>query len=148
MQWIFASYWYWFSLAAALLLLEILIPGIFLLWLGLGAIGVGVLLLLFPNAELAWQLAMLISSMSLSVLAGLKWQRKIISQQPATLNLGLEGYLGRSAIVIQDFNQGRGRIRLDDSSFPAKAIDFDAKAGQQVVISTIEENIFVVSLAQ
>lgn len=143
---IFDSYWYWFSLAALLLLLEIIVPGIFLLWLGIGAGFVGTFLLLFPQAGLAWQLFALIISISAAVALGLKWQKKILKTQPATLNLGLEGYLERTAVVSQTFSQGRGRVSIDDSSFPALCTaDYPLEIGQAVVIVAIDEASFVVA---
>lgn len=142
---IFDSYWYWFSLAALLLLLEIIVPGIFLIWLGMGAAFVGVFLVIFPQADLAWQLFALVVSISGAVALGLKWQKKILKTQPATLNLGLEGYIERTAVVSQEFNQGRGRVRIDDSSFPAISEDDPLEVGQAVSIIAIQDNRFVVA---
>jgi len=142
---IFDSYWYWFSLAALLLLLEIIVPGIFLIWLGMGAAFVGVFLVIFPQADLAWQLFALVVSISGAVALGLKWQKKILKTQPATLNLGLEGYIERTAVVSQEFNQGRGRVRIDDSSFPAISKDDPLEVGQTVTIIAIQDNRFVVA---
>ncbi|MDM7858393.1 NfeD family protein [Thiopseudomonas acetoxidans] len=143
---LFDSYWYWFSLATLLLLLEIIVPGIFLLWLGVGASFVGVFLLLFPQAGLAWQLFALIVSISAAVALGLKWQKRILKSQPTTLNLGLEGYLERTAVVSQAFSQGRGRVSIDDSSYPAIcAEDCTLEVGQAVVIVATQETSFVVA---
>ena len=41
--------WNWFILAALLLLLEVLMPGVFMLWLGLSAILVGII-----STAIAW----------------------------------------------------------------------------------------------
>lgn len=143
---LFESYWYWFSLAALLLLLEIIVPGIFLLWLGIGAGFVGAFLFIFPQAGIAWQLLALIVSISAAVALGLKWQKKILKSQPATLNLGLEGYLERTAVVSQAFNQGHGRVSIDDSSFPAVYTgDEPLEIGQTVVIVATKEAGFVVA---
>lgn len=143
---LFDSYWYWFSLAALLLLLEIIVPGIFLIWLGMGAAFVGIFLVFFPQAGLAWQLFALVISISAAVALGLKWQKKILKTQPTTLNLGLEGYLERTAVVSQAFNQGRGRVSIDDSSFPAVYTgDEPLEIGQTVVIVATKEAGFVVA---
>ena len=47
------SYWHWWVLALALLILEALVSGFFLLWLSVAAGFVGLTLLLYP--ELSWQ---------------------------------------------------------------------------------------------
>ncbi|MCK9238752.1 MAG: hypothetical protein M0P46_11835, partial [Thiopseudomonas sp.] len=69
--------------------------------------------------------------------------------QPATLNLGLEGYLERTAVVSQAFNQGRGRVSIDDSSFPAVCTGGEPlEIGQTVVIVATKEASFVVAAKQ
>lgn len=78
LEWIFASYWYWFALALVLLALEIVLPGIFLLWLGLGTALVGAFLLAFPQATPEMQLLALAISITLAVAMGLKWQKKLL----------------------------------------------------------------------
>ncbi len=140
---IFSSWWHWLIAAALLLILEILVPGIFLLWLGLGAALTSLFLLLFPDAGPAWQLLALATSIGVSVLAGLKWQKKLIRRQPTHLNQGLDGYIGQHALVSQDFAQGLGRIRIEDSSWPALC-EQPLTAGQRVTIRAVEEGYFQV----
>lgn len=143
MSLMFASYWYWLLAALLLLILEILVPGIFLLWIGLGAALVGLFLLLWPNAGPEWQLFALACSICLSVGAGLFWQRKLLRREPATVNRGLEEYLQQTAQVSQSFNQGHGRIRIDDSSWPARC-EQPVDSGQLVKIIAIDNGLFVV----
>lgn len=142
---IFASYWYWLFLAVFLLLLEALLPGIFLLWLGLGAAMVGIFLLLVPQAGLAWQLFALVLSISAAVAAGLKWQKKTVRSQPNSLNQGLEGYIGRTARVSQAFSHGLGRVSLEDSSFPARTDETTLELNQVVTITGIHGAGFIVA---
>ncbi len=144
LEFIFASYWYWFVAACLLLILEIVVPGVFLIWLGLGAAATGFFLLLFPQAALAWQLLALIISISASVLLGLQWQRRLLKRNPPSLNQGLDGYIGRSAQASQNFQQGRGRIRLEDSSYPAICHGSAISSGQQVLVVAVENDVLVV----
>lgn len=141
---LFSSWWYWLIGAAVLLILEIIVPGIFLIWLGLGAALTGLFLLVFPDAAPAWQLLALAASICLSVVAGLKWQRKLIRHQPTTLNQGLDGYIGQLGQVNQPFIQGQGRISLDDSSWPALC-DAPLSGGQRVRITAVENGYFRVT---
>lgn len=134
---VFDSYWYWFSAALLLLLLEVVIPGAFLMWIGLGAAGVGVFLLAFPQAALAWQLVALAVSVTVAVLVGARWQSKSRHKQPQSINQGLESYVGRQAVASDDFIQGRGRVRLDDSSFSAYS-EVPVVAQQLVIIVAME----------
>lgn len=142
---IFDSYWYWFSAALLLLLLEVLIPGAFLMWIGLGAAGVGVFLFIFPTISLVWQLLALAISVTVAVLFGAAWQKKSRQQNPHGLNQGLESYIGRYATVSDDFVQGQGRVRLDDSSFTAYG-EGNIKAQAQVIILAVDDLGFKVQL--
>lgn len=145
---VFDSYWYWFSAALLLLLLEVLIPGAFLMWIGFGAAGVGVFLLLFPTAALAWQLIALAVCVTASVLLGVAWQRKNRHHHVHGLNQGLDSYVGRSAKASQEFTQGRGRVRLDDSFFTAySTLDQQINAHDQVTIIAVDEKGFHVQRA-
>lgn len=141
---LFSSYWYWFIAAVILLILEILMPGVFLLWLGLGAAIVGLFLLVVPGAGLAWQLLVLAVSICIAVAAGLKWQKKLLNHQPHVLNQGMEGFIGRSALVSQAFQHGRGRIRLEDSTYTASCEVTDLAEGQPVEIVAVDGNKLVV----
>lgn len=144
LQFLFASYWYWFIAATGLLILEIILPGIFLVWLGLAAALVGLFLVLVPDAGPAWQLAVLAGSICLAVAAGLQWQKKLRRQQPNHLNQGLEGFIGRSARVSQSFQHGQGRIHLEDSSYAASS-STELAEGQMAVIVAVEHGKLVVS---
>lgn len=140
---IFASHWYWLIAAAVLLLLEIIVPGIFLIWLGLGAALVGLFLLVVPGADPAWQLLALAVSICIAVAAGLKWQRKLVRQQPSELNLGLEGFIGRTAVVSQAFEHGLGRVRLEDSSYAARCQE-QPEVGQPVQVTGTDGHSLIV----
>lgn len=142
---IFDSYWYWLSAALLLLLLEVLIPGAFLMWIGLGAAGVGVFLFIFPAAALAWQLIALAVSVTAAVLLGVAWQKKSRHQNPHGLNQGLASYVGRHAKASQDFVQGQGRVRLDDSSFVAHS-DEPITTQQAVRIIAVDAQGFKVEI--
>ena len=62
--------WSWWVLGMVLLAAELMVPGFFLVWIGLAAILVGVLtLLLWQSAFMTWQVQMLI-------FAALAWPRK------------------------------------------------------------------------
>ncbi len=51
------DYWHWLILSVLLVILEIFSPGVFLIWMGLAAGLVGLLLLAFP--ELGWHYQLL-----------------------------------------------------------------------------------------
>src|SRR5690554_2711758 len=127
---IFSSYWYWLILALALLALEMILPGIFLFWLDLGAAAVGLFLLLFPEAGPAVQLLVLVISMLASVAAGLKWQIGNRKNKPAKISLGMDSYVGKTATVSTAFSGGQGRVSIDGSSSHALSSTQELVAGE------------------
>lgn len=145
---IFASHWYWLIAAAVLMILEIIIPGIFLIWLGLGAALVGLFLLVVPNADPAWQLLALAVSTCLAVAAGLTWQKKLVRQQPSSLNLGLDGLVGQPARASQNFVHGQGRVHLEGTSYPALCRSSSPTKGQPVQVVAVENGFLVVAAQQ
>ena len=50
MEWINdITYWHWLILAVALIILEILMPGAYFLWMGISAAAVGAAMFIFPG---------------------------------------------------------------------------------------------------
>ena len=64
-----SAYWDWWLLGLVLIILEMLLPGTFMVWLGSAALVVGLLVLLFPDLGWQWQwlLFALLSLASLSL---------------------------------------------------------------------------------
>jgi membrane protein implicated in regulation of membrane protease activity len=113
--------WNWWILGIALLILEALVPGVFLFWIGLAAIVTGVLsLALWETSFWVWEMqAFVFAGLSLaSALLGLRFMRhaKEESEEPL-LNKRSESLVGRSAVLIEAISQGKGRIKLDDTTW-------------------------------
>lgn len=65
-------FWHWWVLAALLVILEILRPAFFFLWLGFAAAAVGFLLLVFPNTP---PRAQVITFGCLCLVAAVAWRQ-------------------------------------------------------------------------
>ena len=50
------EWWHWIVLGLCLSIAELAVPAFFIIWFGIGAIGVGLLLLIFPAISVAAQL--------------------------------------------------------------------------------------------
>jgi len=131
--------WSWWILGLIFLGLEILIPGVFLLWIGLAAIVVGALSIpLWGAAFWGWQLQLLIFAV-LAVALALVGRRlsgsNAESDQPM-LNRRVEGLVGRTATLEEAISDGQGRIRLDDTTWIVQGPDLPA--GTKVRITTAQ----------
>ena len=137
--------WNWFILAVALLILETMIPGVHFLWFGIAAIVIGFLAL---ATGLAWQWQVLAFGL-ISVLT-VFWVRKYvrpdvtISDQP-DLNVRGQQYVGRSLVVEQAIQNGRGKVRVGDSTWVVEGPD--APAGARVTVTGAKGTVLVVERA-
>jgi len=134
LEWIVSlGSWNWFILAALLLLIEILAPGMFMLWLGLSAILVGII---SSAVVWSWQ-AQLIAFAVFAIASVPAWRhfaRKV--EKPADspfLNRRAEGYVGREFTLDKPIVGGVGTIRIDDTVWRVSGPD--SPAGTRVKIA-------------
>ena len=103
----------WLAAGLALLLLEALAPGAFMMWLGLAACGTGLVALASGiGFELQVITCAVLAAISLSI--GLR-----LRHRPARLNTQQAGLAGRSATALS-FQGREGRVRLGDSDWAAR----------------------------
>ena len=137
--------WNWFILAVVLFILETMKPGVHFLWFGLAAVVVGFLALVIG---VAWPWQVLAFGL-ISVLA-VFWVRKYarpdmaISDLP-DLNVRGQQYIGRSLVVEQAIQNGRGKVRVGDSTWVVEGPD--APAGARVTVTGAKGTVPVVERA-
>lgn len=136
--------WNWIILGTVLLALEIVTPGVYLLWLGIAAVITGLVSFALWDAGFwSWQvqiLAFLVLSI-VSVLAG----RRVFpttgtadTDQPLLNQRELQ-LVGRTATLEEPIVEGRGRIRLGDTQWRVSGPDLPAGARVRVVAATSGE---------
>ncbi|MBP1848924.1 NfeD family protein [Rhizobium halophytocola] len=128
--------WSWWVAGLVLLAAELAVPGVFLVWIGLGAIATGVLSLLLWGADLwSWQVQLLVFA-ALSVVSILIGRKFLASGSSTTdepfLNQRGASLVGRTATLQEAIVNGRGRIHLDDTTW--SVIGPDTAAGSTVRI--------------
>ncbi len=129
--------WSWWLLGLLLLAAELLLPGVFLVWIGIGAIATGILsLLLWESALWGWQIQFLVFA-ALAVAATLLGRRLLSRADLATdeplLNQRGASLVGRTATLQEPIAEGRGRIRLDDTYWPVLGPDLAVGTRVRVV---------------
>lgn len=113
--------WIWLIAGLLLLAAELLLSGVFLIWIGIAALITGVLsLFLWPFGFWSWQLQILLFAVLsfISILIGksaLK-RREEKSDQPL-LNQRTASMIGRTAVLSEAIVNGRGRIHIDDTTW-------------------------------
>jgi inner membrane protein len=131
--------WAWIILGVIIAGLEILVPGIYLLWIGLGAAATGVVLARYPDLPLAWQMLVFAVSMVSSIGIGFWIQRRSGRSRGARLlNREMKAMIGQSYVALTPFEVGHGRIKVLDSSYAALS-DEAIAAGDVVEVVAIED---------
>ena len=132
-----AVYWHWWVLAVVLIILEILSPAVFFLWLGISAAVVGLLMLLLPG--MGWELQMLLFAV-FSVASVALWRYYLKSHPTASdqprLNRRGEQYIGRTFTLHEPIVNGYGKVKVDDSTW--KIIGDDCPEGVKVRVTGVD----------
>lgn len=122
--------WGWWALGLVLLAAEVVAPGMFLVWIGIAAILTGaVSLLLWEASFWVWQVQLVCFAL-LSVLAVFAGRRLMArtaetSDEPLLNQRGAR-LIGRTAVLEKPIAEGRGRIRLDDTTWTVSGPDLPA----------------------
>ncbi|MGL5839639.1 MAG: NfeD family protein [Sphingorhabdus sp.] len=130
------QHWIWLALGFGLAAIEMLIPGFFLMWLGLAALIVGMLTWALP-ISLPLQVALFAILSVLTVYAGKRFlaNNPIDSTDPKLNDRGAR-LTGEVVTVVQAIQDGRGRVRVGDSEWNARGAD--AATGSRVRVTGIE----------
>ena len=132
----------WMIFAALLGIAEIILPGVFLIWVSLAALATGVITLL-TGIDLTLQLGVFAVAAVLSTYAGRRWymQNDVASDDPL-LNQRASRLIGEVVPAATPFENGRGRIIVGDSEWPARGPDLPK--GAKVRITGSDGNALVV----
>ncbi len=113
----------WAALAIGLAIAEMLVPGVFLIWLSLAAGLTAVVALLLPVSAPFQLLAFAILSV-LSMFGGRLWYlARPVEPEDPLLNDRAARMIGRKVVVIEAITHGEGRVRVDDGTWPASGPD-------------------------
>ncbi|AZO11654.1 MULTISPECIES: NfeD family protein [unclassified Mesorhizobium] len=129
--------WNWMVLGFVLLVLEIVAPGVFMLWIGIAALIIGAAsLLVWEAAFWTWQLQVLaflvLSLVSAFIGKKVVSDRNANADQPLLNRRGAQ-MVGRTATLAEPIKNGRGRIRLGDTLWRVSGPDLPV--GTQVRVT-------------
>jgi len=147
MDWLesIGAHWVWLTLGLVLATLEMLVPGVYLIWLALAAIATGILTALF-DISVPMQI---VDFVFLSLIAAYSARRffrdrQIESADPLMNNRGGR-LVGETALLATAIENGSGRVRVGDGEWIAHGPDM--AAGSRVRITGSEGAILLVEPA-
>ena len=125
--------WAWIALGLALAAFEMIVPGVYLIWLAVAALATGALTFVF-DFGVAVQV---IDFVSLSLIAVYS-ARRVFSEQPIQssdplLNNRVGRLVGQTGTVTVAIEHGEGRIHQGDSDWTARGPELPAGARVRIV---------------
>lgn len=130
--------WLWLIGGVLLLIMEIIAPGFFLVFLGAAAIATGLFTVLFDLGT-ASQLALFALYAVISVMLGRRfYANQATDSADPLLNDRAGRLVGRVVTVVQQVDDHGGRVRVGDSEWSARG--GPAAAGERVRITGIDGN--------
>lgn len=116
-------HWLWLIVAAALGIAELIVPGVFLIWVAAAAAGTGLLTLMF-GVGLAFQFALFALLSIGSVYAGRRWYAAHpVETSDPLLNNRAARLIGRTVTVASAIEHGEGRVKVGDSVWNCRGPD-------------------------
>ncbi|MDX1704047.1 MAG: NfeD family protein [Altererythrobacter ishigakiensis] len=138
----FDAHWVWIAIGLILAALEMLVPGVYLIWLAVAAIITG-LLTFGLDLGLPSQVVIFVSLSLISAFSARRFLRDSpIESSDPLLNQRGGRLVGEMAVVTQAFEGGTGRIKYGDSEWLARGPDLGV--GERVRITGSNGTVLVV----
>ena len=140
------EWWHWVVLGLCLSLAELAIPSFFIIWFGIGAVGVGLLLLFMPGLSLAVQL---LAWAAASGALAAAWFRCFLPKTRTRVGTSADSVAGETGILIDELpSNGRSKVRFQKPILGADVWECYAErhldAGERVRVIAVEGNFFKV----
>ena len=126
--------WNWLIVGLALMILELLAPGVFMVWLGLAALLAG---LVAFAVEPSWQIQILVfaffTAAAVPVWRRFARHRSSASDSNPFLNRRTDALVGREFTLEKPIVDGDGTIRIDDTIWRVRGPDVAAGSRVRIV---------------
>ncbi len=144
------EWWHWVVLGLCLSIAELVVPAFFIIWFGIGALLIGLLLLVAPDLTFASQLVIWAVVSSLLVLV---WFRYLRPRTMTVIGTSAANVVGEIGVLVSDLcPNSRGQVRFQKPILGADAwecyADESIKAGERVRIVAVEGNYIKVEAAK
>lgn len=134
-------WWYWAIIGLGLIVIELVMPVNFFLWLGLASLALSGAVMLLPTISIPFQIILFCILAFVFTYGGKRW---IKSHSPAESFLNKRGThnIGKTFILDAPIVDGRGHLNIDDTLWMIQGGDMPK--GAHIVVVAIEGNTLVV----
>lgn len=123
----------WLTVGVVMCIAEMVVPGVFLMWIGIAALLTGLAAFLLPIGTGIQMLVFAIFAIA-SVYFGRRWSgSKVIPSEDPLLNDRLSRLVGQNATLVDPIIDGTGRAQVGDSVWNVRG--HDAPAGTRMRIT-------------
>lgn len=138
--------WFWALAGLFLMAAEIILPGIYLMFVGGAALVIAVLFWLVPGFPI-WLAAVIFVSL---VVVGILWGRHLSrtqdGEQAQALNDRGSLLVGRAAVLVSVTTPGQGTVKVGDTTWRAKWSGNDPAPGDVMTIDGVDSTTLKVAL--
>ncbi len=140
------EFWYWLAFGVLLVALEALIPGTILMWFGISAGVVGLVVFMLPDLAFTYQVLIFGVLSVVSVVAARVWlRRQPIETEDPNLNLRGQRYVGQVVVLAEPIESGVGKAKVGDSLW--RVTGPDAPAGSRMRVTGSDSATLIVEPA-
>lgn len=137
----------WLAVAGVAAIVELMIPGVFLGFVAIGAVITAILSLIFPELGLAGQMVSVAAWTGVAVAIGRRWYGgNAVESSDPHLNDPTHRLIGARVVVAQAIAGGEGRVRLGDGEW--RAYGPDSEVGARMRVTGIEGGVLLVEPAE
>jgi membrane protein implicated in regulation of membrane protease activity len=144
------EWWHWMVLGLCLAMGELAVPAFFIIWFGLGALAVGLVLLAAPDLTLATQILLWAG---LSTVLVIFWFRYLKPRTVSAVGSSAANVVGEVGVLVSELSpDNRGQVRFQKPVLGADSwvcyADTRIKAGERVRIVAVEGSFIKVEEAK
>ena len=134
---------FWAIMGITLACLEMILPGVYLLWLGAGSFVVAGTIMFFPLSLQSTMILFTIASVSFMVMGASAYRRTLSKKQgDASLNRRGSSLIGQELTLDEPIENGKGRVRIGDSHWSITGPDLPM--GTIVIVKKVDGNHLIV----
>lgn len=141
------AHWLWLAGGLILLSGEMILPGAYLLWIGLAATATGVVAWIAPGLEFEGHGLIFAVLATISIYVGNRYfYRSASIVADAQVNERGKSFVGRQFLVVEAIKNGQGHVQVGDSRWMARGPD--APKGSMVNVTSVDGTVLMVEMVR